>query len=66
MLVKGGLTMWLKDSKGNWFLAGEMLINSYIEPSGIWIKTPDDEWILHDEHGTLVGTLSSSFKRLAS
>lgn len=59
--------MWLKDSRGNWFLAGDMLIGSCIEPSAIWIKAPDDEWILHDEHGTLGGTLSSSFnKRLAS
>jgi len=58
--------MWLKDSRGNWFLAGQIAIGCCVEPTGRWIKTPDNEWLLHDDKPLMGDTVFAHLDTWAS
>jgi hypothetical protein len=48
----GGSKMWMKDSNGNWFMAGQEIIMACNTPKGCWIKDSAGSWVLSSEtHG---------------
>ncbi|NLI96126.1 MAG: hypothetical protein GX436_05310 [Synergistaceae bacterium] len=44
-LAKGGFDMWLKDSKGNWYMAGQEPICGICEAAGSWEKDAEGGWV---------------------
>lgn len=42
---KGGFDMWLKDNKGNWYMAGQEPIGGISEVAGSWEKDSEGGWI---------------------
>lgn len=41
----GGFDMWLKDSRGNWYMAGQELIGGVCAAAGSWEKDTEGGWI---------------------
>jgi hypothetical protein len=42
---KGGFDMWLKDSKGNWYMAGQEPIGGILGATGSWEKDSEGGWV---------------------
>lgn len=42
---KGGCGMWLKDSKGNWYMAGQEPIGGMSAAPGSWEKDSEGGWV---------------------
>jgi len=42
---KGGFDMWLKDSKGNWYMAGQEPIGGICAAAGSWEKDSEGGWV---------------------
>ncbi len=42
---KGGFDMWLKDSRGNWYMAGQEPIGGICEAAGSWEKDSEGGWV---------------------
>jgi len=42
---KGGYDMWLKDSKGNWYMAGQEPIGGMSTAPGSWEKDSEGCWV---------------------
>ena len=42
----GGFEMWIKDGEGNWYMAGQPVIDKSKTPGGFWMKDPEGQWIL--------------------
>jgi len=40
--------MWMKDGNGNWYMAGQEIINTCCTPRGCWTKDPEGDWV-HSE-----------------
>ena len=43
---RGGVIMWQKDGKGNWFMAGQEPIGCCGDSQGAWCKTESGDWFL--------------------
>jgi hypothetical protein len=41
--------MWMKDSNGNWFMAGQEIIMTCNTPKGCWIKDSAGSWVFSAE-----------------
>lgn len=52
---KGGFDMWMKDSKGNWYMAGQEPIQGISEIAGGWEKDASGGWVFL---ATTVGSLT--------
>ncbi|MDN5335663.1 MAG: hypothetical protein PWR02_689 [Synergistales bacterium] len=38
--------MWMKDGEGNWYMAGQPVIDKCKTPGGFWMKDPEGQWML--------------------
>ncbi|MFA0889728.1 MAG: hypothetical protein ACC613_11670 [Synergistales bacterium] len=52
--------MWLKDSKGNWYMAGQEPIGGVFAAAGSWEKDTEGGWIfVTASAGSLTGAKGS-------
>jgi len=42
----GGFGMWMKDGEGNWYMAGQPVIDKCKTPEGFWMKDTEGQWML--------------------
>lgn len=64
---KGGFDMWLKDNKGNWYMAGQEPISGISEVAGSWEKDSDGGWIfLATTVASLTGVKGSAYSPVHS
>ncbi|HAG22132.1 MAG TPA: hypothetical protein DCG87_02385 [Synergistaceae bacterium] len=38
--------MWMKDGEGNWYMAGQPVIDKCKTPEGFWMKDTEGQWML--------------------
>ncbi len=41
--------MWMKDENGNWYMAGQEIINTCCSPRGCWAKDSAGGWVHSEE-----------------
>lgn len=64
---KGGFDMWLKDNKGNWYMAGQEPISGISEVAGSWEKDAEGGWIfLTTTMASLTGAKGSAYSPVHS
>lgn len=64
---KGGFDMWLKDSKGNWYMAGQEPISGTSEVAGSWEKDSDGGWVfLATTMASLTGVKGNAYSPVHS
>ncbi len=59
---KGGFDMWMKDNKGNWYMAGQEPISGISEVAGSWEKDSEGGWIfMATTMSSLTGVKGSAY-----